>query len=1016
MGTIFSGVGLATGLDITSIVDNLVAVSARPRDLLLSRIGNIDAQRASFLDISARISAMLANLTTLSSRSSFNATTATSSQPDVLGVTTTSAAVPGSYDFIVKQLATSHQLVSRGFASRQDRLATGTLTIESAKARVNTSTDLDELNGYRGVQRGEFTITNAAGAEATINIRDALTVNDVIDRINESGIAVRAELVGDSIRLTETTGGVVRVGEVDGAHVAADLGFAAGNTSSGASGNADELVGGALISLSSQTPLSRLNDGNGVRTAKAGGDFTINGVAIDLSTILKPDTRLDQLNGGAGVDLGTIRVKTFTENGSEITHEIDLAGLTTIDEVKSAIETAVPDTVVTLTSSHLVVGYTTDAADGDEQRRLVVEDVSGSAARDLGIAGDSETGRINGGDVLTMRSVQDMLAAINFAHGNDGSISASIDGTRIVIDAGGAAVGLEPIGESKALYDLGFEPGGFRDGARGARLIGGVNTSLISSLNGGRGYDLGAIQLTVGDLAAGGQSVEVDLSGFETLGEIVDAINAASDANGLGITAGYDRNGTRLTIRSDDGVTAVAVKDVKDSGTFAADAGLINQSGADIRSANLQKQYLSENTLLEVLNSGAGVSTGKIKITNSDGAFVSVDLSSARTLGDVIQRINAATFGGGDAFTVTARINDSGDGIVLEDSATGTFELVVEDQEGTAARDLKIAGSSDTSKIDGSFEVNIDVSSSDTLDDLLRRINEESGLASASVLNDGSEVNPYRLQIAAKQSGLAGELLIDDAGLGLDLATLSRAQDAAVVLGGADSGFVMTSSTNTLTDVVPGMTLTLSGVSDQPVSVTVGRNTEDVVSAVDSFVSAFNDAISRIDELTDYDPDTERAGLLLGDSTVQTVERRLFRLVTGSAPDSSGPFRRLSELGIRYDGGSVTFDTEKFAKALADKPEAVADFFADKEGGVAQWMKQQIEEITEADGTLDRRSDALERRKDDLTDRVDRLNELLNRKRDRLTRQFINMETAISQLQSQQSSLAQLGALANSAK
>jgi len=414
------------------------------------------------------------------------------------------------------------------------------------------------------------------------------------------------------------------------------------------------------------------------------------------------------------------------------------------------------------------------------------------------------------------------------------------------------------------------------------------------------------------------------------------------------------------------------------------------------------------------LNSGAGVSSGTIKITNATGAFVSVNLSGADTLGDVIQRINAATFGGGDPFTITARINDTGDGIVLEDSATGTLGIAVEDEEGTAARDLRIAGSSDTGTIDGSFEVTIDVSATDTLDDLLQRINEESGLASASVLNDGSEVNPFRLQIAAKQSGLAGELLIDDSGLGLDLATLSRAQDAAVVLGGVDSGFVMTSSTNTLTDVVPGMTLTLSGVSDQPVSVTVERNTEDVIAAVDGFVSAFNEAISRIDELTDYNPDTEQAGLLLGDHTVQTVERRLFRFVTGTVPNANDTFRRLSQLGIRYDGGSVTFDQEKFSEVIAENPEAVARFFTDKEGGIAQWMKQQIEEITEADGTLDRRSDALERRKDDLNDRVARLNELLNRKRVRLTRQFISMEIAISQLQAQQSSLAQLGALVNS--
>lgn len=1016
MGTIYSGVGLASGLDISSIVDQLVAASAGPRDQLVSRIGNIDAQKAAYLDISARISAMLANLTTLSSRSAFNATKSTSSQPDILGVTTNSAAVPGSYDFIVKQLATSHQLVSRGFTSLQDRLSSGTVTIESAAARVNTDTKLAELNGYGGVQRGAFTITDASGAEATVNIADALTLNDVIDRINGAGLAVHADVVGDSIRLTETTGGVVHVGEVDDGHVAADLGFAVGNRSSDAGGNTDELVGGSLVSLSGQTPLSVLNDGNGLRTAKAGGDFTINGITVDLSANLKPETRLEQLNGGEGVELGKINVSTFNENGSEVSHEVDLTGLSTVGEVKQAIEDAVPDVTVTLTSGRLVVGYSSTASsNSDGKRRLVVEDVDGLAARDLGIAGDSDQGRINGSDILTMRSVQDVLAAINFATENDGSVTARIDGARIAIDAGGAAVGLEAVGSSQALSDLGFEAGGFRDGATGGRLIRGLNTSLLSSLNGGRGYDLGSIQLSVGDPAAGGQSVDVDLSGFETLSEVVDAINAASDANGLGITAGYDRTGTRLTIRSDDEQTPISIKDV--SGTFAEQAGLITQSGPEVRSDNLEKQYLSETTLLADLNGGAGVSSGKVKITNGDGLSVDVDLSNAKTLGDVISRINGTNFPGGNPFTVKARINDTGDGIVLEDSATGSVGLTVEDTQGTAARDLRLLGSSSSGAIDGSFELRIDVSSSDTLDDLVQRINEGTGLATASVLNDGSDVNPYRLQIAAKQTGSAGELLIDDTGVGLDLTTLSRAQDAAVVLGGsANSGFVVTSSTNTLTDIVPGVTLTLTGVSDQPVSVTVDRNTEDVVAAVDGFVSAFNTAIGRIDELTAFDPSTETAGLLLGDGTTQSVERRLFNLVTGNVPNSNAAFRRLSELGIRYDGTALTFDETKLQDAIAADPEAVADFFTDPDNGVTTWMKDQINEITQSDGLIGRRADALDRRKSALNDRIDQLNELLDRKRERLTRQFNAMESAISQLQAQQSSLDQLSSLAASAK
>lgn len=1002
MGTLFSGVGLATGLNISQIVDNLIAISARPRDLLVQRIGNIDAQKTAFLDLSARISAMLANLTALSNKAGFTGTTSTSSQPDVLSVTTGASAVPGSYDFIVRQLATTHQLVSRGFSSLQQRLDPGTLTIESAAARVDKATELSMLNGDRGVQRGSFTIRDGAGAEATINVGDALTLNDVIERINDAGINVRADIVGDAIRLTETTGGTLSVSEVDGGHVAADLGFGVGNTSSG---GAAELVGSALIALGETTPLSALRDGLGVRTAKAGGDFTINGVTVDLSGILKPDTQLAQLNGGNGVRLGTIRVRTFNEQGSEVSTEVDLTGLSTVQEVKDAIETAVPDVTVTLTSGRLVVGYTSTADSDTSNRRLAIEDASGSAASDLGIADDADNGKIDGRDILTTHSVADVLAAINYASGNDGTISARVEGTRIVLDAGGAAIDLAAVGNSQALADLGFAEGSFGTTVSGARLVSGLNSSLISTLNGGRGYSLGAIDITVG-----GSTTQVDLTGAETLGEAVAAINAASQANQLGITAAVDRNGTRLLIRSDDGQQTVSIADVAGTGTFAADTGLAGQSGPEIRSNDLEKQYLSENTSLGSLNGGAGVSLGTIKITNGDGVFISVDLSGAETLGDVVAKINSTTLSNGDAFSVTARINDTGDGIVLEDSSGGTLGLTVADETGTAAQDLRLAGESDTGVLDGSFETQIEISANDTLTDVVDRINAAGNLATASVLNDGSEINPYRLQLSATQSGLAGELLIDDGGSGLDLSTLSRAQDAAVTIG-ADpaSGFVVSSATNTFTDIVPGVTLNLVGTSDQPVSVSVARDIDSVVSAVDGLVSGFNAAIDRIDELSSYDPDTQTAGILLGDGTLQMIERRLFRLVTGNVEGATGRFRRLSEVGVRLDNGKLTFDETKFRDALANDPQAVTDFFTDPDHGVATALKEQIDAMTQADGLLDQRESALDRQKKALNDRVDALNELLSRKRDRLTRQFLAMESAVSQLQAQQAALSQLG-------
>lgn len=992
MGTISSGIGLISGLDIRSIVDQLIAIDGRPRDLLTRRAGTIDAQRTALVDISARISGVLSRLATLALRRSFEASAIRSSQPDVLTATAQGRVAPGSYSFFVRQLAASHQLVSRGFASPDAPLTPGRFVLESAQARVDHATRLDELNGYAGVQPGSFLLTDGQGRQARIDLADAGTLNDVIHRVNAAGLSIRAELHGEQLVLTETSGGAIRVEELEGGHAAADLGFGPGRTSS----HSGRLEGGQLIYLAGGTPLARLNDANGVRRAAAGGDFTINGLTVDLSEILRGDTRLQRLNHANGVNLGRIRVTTTTAGGPEVSQEVDLTGLSTVGQIKEAIEGAVEGVTVTLASNRLIVS----ATGAGQGRRLRIEDVSGTAARDLRIAGSSDAGQIDGGGVLFVDSIRDVLAAINYAAGNDGSITAAIEGDRLVIHAGGS-VELAALPGSGALEDLGFAAGTFGGSATGRRLLGGINTVLLSTLNGGRGFELGQIRIQ-----AAGSDVTLDLRGAETLRDVIELLNEASAAEGLEIEAGYDPSGTRLTVRSLDGVSPVAITDV--SGTFAQTSGIAG-SGASLRGVNLQRQYLSETTALSSLNNGAGVAPGRVRITNGDGAVRTVTLSASdTTLADVLDRINAA----GAEIGVRARINDTGDGLLIEDASGGPFALKIEDESGTAARDLRIAGQSAAGRIDGSFELRIDLSANATLAELVTQINAAGGPARATLLNDGSGVSPYRIQLSAATTGLAGEIIADGLDLGLEFSTLSRAQDAQVVVGpDASSGVLATSSSNTLTDVVPGLTINLSATSVQPITVTIERDVESVVTAIRELVDGLNAALGRIAEVSEFDPETQQRGVLLGDGTVRLVESRLLRAFTGRIPGATGALQRLADVGIRLREGELQLDEETLRAKLTAEPDEVMEFFADPETGAAPYLQEQLKQLSDAGGLIDRRNDTLDRQRDDLNRRIEQLNTLLDRRRTQLSNRFLAMERALAELQAQQASLGQLASL-----
>lgn len=1011
MGTITSGIGLISGMDHTSLVEQLLKIEARPRDQLLARISTIDAQKAAYLDISARLTALLSQVQLLAKRATFQGAKSTSSKPDVLSVTSAAGAAPGSYQFTVRALAATHQLVSRGFGDRSAPLAAGTLTLESAKARVDRATPLSVLNGYAGVQRGQFKITNSAGAVATINIIDALTLDDVVEKINAAGLQVTASVRSDAVVLTDASGGTgtLRIDEVGGNRTAADLGFGLGRATD--SDHDGTLSGANLTYLSDATPLAALNDGLGVRCSKAGGDFTIQAdgtaIAIDLSDTIKPETRLQRLNHGRGVRLGTVRVTS--RDGTIAT--VDLSSAQTVADVQTALRNAFGDQrlTVTLTGDHLVISDGTEFGVNVEPQKLKIEDVSGHAAEDLGIRGEVDSTRIDGKAVLHNESLADILAAINYAAANVDAGGAPLvqvafgsNGRSLLLTSASGGELVLTDGGSAALADLGLTAGTYTGTVAGQRIIGGLDSVLLRTLRGGAGVGTGTIALT-----AGGGTVQVDLSAVDTLADAVDLINQAAQQNGLGVTMSCDSTGTRLVVTNDDGGTAaIQITDV--AGTFAQDTGLAaaDGSGGRLRGDNLQRQYINEATLLSELNNGRGISFGSFTISNAVGQIGTVDLNASahRTLQDVIDEIESLNIG------VEARINDTGDGLLLVDTTTGSNTFKITDTNGTAARDLNIRGEFSDGQVDGSFEFKFELGTSLSLETLASRIGTDTTLAQATLLNDGTGTAPYRLSITSLVAGSLGELIIDDTDTDFRIATLTRPQDARVLFGGsAESGVLLTSATNTFDDVISGLSITVSATSDEPVTIAVQRDLDSALSALRGVVEDFNDAASRMADVSDYDPETEERGILLGEGTLRTIESRLFRMFTRYIPGSTSAFHRLRDIGITLESGSqLGFDEDEFKAAYESDPEGVMRLFTDETAGVAKTLKEELEKITNAEGLIQSRSETLDEKRDSLQTRVDQLNDLLDRKRIRLLRDFQVMETVLARLQSQQSSLADL--------
>src|SRR5690606_14935239 len=127
-----------------------------------------------------------------------------------------------------------------------------------------------------------------------------------------------------------------------------------------------------------------------------------------------------------------------------------------------------------------------------------------------------------------------------------------------------------------------------------------------------------------------------------------------------------------------------------------------------------------------------------------------------------------------------------------------------------------------------------------------------------------------------------------------------QGRDAVLLIGDPNSpnSLLVTSGSNTVSDVVQGLTLNLTGTSDTPVSVTVEKDVESIVTNVKTFVKTINDTLDQIRDLTKFVPETGERGLLLGNNTVQQVESALYAEFVKAVNDQTLTITRPAQIGL----------------------------------------------------------------------------------------------------------------------
>mgnify|MGYP000695121937 FL=1 len=253
--------------------------------------------------------------------------------------------------------------------------------------------------------------------------------------------------------------------------------------------------------------------------------------------------------------------------------------------------------------------------------------------------------------------------------------------------------------------------------------------------------------------------------------------------------------------------------------------------------------------------------------------------------------------------------------------------------------------SQDVDPTKGGPPITID-DSNKTLSGIREAINNADIGAKASIINDGSG---YRLVISSEDTGEQNAMRImtlDDGGAvattGLSSIAYNEVQNGVGTMSetakGEDAllkanGLTITRESNSIDEVVPGVTLNLlSADVGKPISIVVAPDTAGVQEKIQDFVTAYNDFKKFSDELTSYNADTDQAGLLLGDSTLRGIQSQIRSMISQPIEGLTGTkYRSLTELGVNTDRTNdflLEFDPAVFSKAMKEERESIVSILA----------------------------------------------------------------------------------------
>jgi len=382
---------------------------------------------------------------------------------------------------------------------------------------------------------------------------------------------------------------------------------------------------------------------------------------------------------------------------------------------------------------------------------------------------------------------------------------------------------------------------------------------------------------------------------------------------------------------------------------------------------------------------------------------------------------------------------------VASDTAQlGTYELTVSQLAKNAVMsfserptnlEAKLLGPGESGTIEitvgtGASEeiITVDVDEDTTWSQVAAQINEQTTKASASMVNVGTTEAPsYALVITSSSVGessgaLDFELTGDVAGaINQAEINLDQATNATFSLSGVTG--VIERSSNTVSDIIPGVTFNLESVSASPVKINVANDGAATEARAKAFVDKFNEFVVYLNENNLIireergDNVTNIFGPLASTRLDDGALTALRNAMNSSSFEGGNEIKIFAEMGITTErDGTLAFNAATFQEALSKEPNSINQIFK-KFGDTVALTNGTIDQYIRFNGLIDLSVQGNERQIKDLNERIGRAEEGISRNEEMMRARFARLESTIGRMQSQQqaltSALAGLGGLGN---